>query len=558
MTQQQPEQDVQDPTAEPETAMLVEPTQPQAPVRPVSDRRDLLAHLARTHPDVRAKVKENSKVAIANFKLIQAATPETRSKPLASGKKEKNRDVALAMFTQLDKVKKKRTHTTALQGSLRTGDSQLTATGKNESVKKAHKDYTKDSGNRDLVYPYGNRKGAVSDTLGEVLAINPGFKIGEQTLQILGHLSEIFMHRMPDMEYQSMLVNDRLFVAANAQNAIAAHQGKVLQDFMAQAAKDVVVDKEAIDQQRRRKLGALSEALKLDPASKDPLTAEQIEGAAVLAEYDVGYHVDHDARDSLESVLKVLQHQASNSIAMVGPLDPVNAAACVADDAYRNKVILVQTPTQTGWHAEQALALMLITAGWSRGARVGGTKNPCFTCWLTLNLLPQCGFPLEALQTPGFIWESNTVPGLTHVAKALHIKTVSELLKSFDAARVYTEGGFRQFMTAMSAQKDLVVDVTNDDLAGRRLTQASSQRSFNLGHMVPEPEEITGGDYPTVVPTSPPGTYGTPPGSPRRQADERAETSYQEQQREYERQMKEYQEKLEAWQAQQEKKENDF
>jgi hypothetical protein len=473
-----------------------------------ANRRSAVAHLSRKlHPDVLKVIQERAKIMVGNYKRIKEVAVTDQTTRLTSADKERMRQLALELHSGLVEAKELREKVDALRGPKLTGKSGLTIDGKNENVTKAFKEHTTDGGNRAQVGD-NNYTGTASTTLGDVLALNPGYKVGEQTLQILGHLSQLFMNKLTDLEYQSMLVNGRIFIAANAQAKIEAFRDKILQDFLDDAAQTIIADSAESKQVRPYKIGSVSAALKLDPSSKDPLTQQQIDGAQTLAEYEFGHHIDAKARPGLQSVLNVLQHQASNKLKVIGPFAPKEAATYIKKPGYENAVILVHSLTAGGWHAEQSLSLMLIEAKWSSGAIVGGTKLPCFACWLTLNLMNQCGFPVESVQKPGFIWETNTIPGLTWVAKALHVTRVSELLDFFDATKTLTEDQFQQFMTALTKQDDLEIDWANETLGTlkqRQMTQAQSKRSGYFGNKKLEPLNVA--PYPEKEPLSPTQYY---------------------------------------------------
>ncbi|MGW5053705.1 hypothetical protein [Actinokineospora sp. NPDC004072] len=514
--------------------------EPEAPQPPVSHRRSAVPKLDQpVHPSVLAVLQQRATTLVANFDRYDTDVP-SRTAPLdRTG--ETNRKIAQGMHEALQRSKRRRIEQESTSDTAQTGVSQLTHKGEGENVQDEFRSFLREGG-RGLEHPFGNRKGGVSDRDGEVFAVNPGFKVGEQALQLLGHLAHIFMSRVSDMEYQSMLVNDRVFVAANAQEKIREFRGEVLKAFLEEAARDIQPVNALPEKARPYRIGAAGQALALDPASTDPLTPQQTDGANMLAEYETGHHVDHGSRKGIQSILNVLQHQARNQLQMLGPFTPDAAAAYVAAPQHKYAVILVETPTKTGWHAEQALAMTLVTAGWTTGATISGTKVPCYVCWLTLNLLVQCDYDVAFTQTPGFVWESNTLPGLTHVAKKLGIQTVSHLRACFIRAQVNTGAAFRQFMSAMTTQTDLEVDIDADDLSasGRHLRNDISQRSFYVDTFTPTPTPL-----PNATTTyRPVGSYGTPPGSPGGQQDTTAWAEYEQKRLQYEIDLAEYRKSL--------------
>lgn len=520
--QQQPKTPTQTPptgttpttTSAPQQKALVEP------VPPVFVRRILTAKLdSALNPKVTQIVTDREKVMVGNYKLVLFAEKTLRQTALPAPAKEANRNVAVQVYKTLKRVRDERNK--ELTGAVHPPNKRgtgLTTNGKSQNVTMAFKEITSDTNKRLLVEVYGCRKGKASTKPGDVLAINPGFKVGNQTLQLLGHLSQVFFNRVEDMEVQAMLVNDRILVAANDQKAIASFKGQRLRDLLAADAKNRVSDIEPKAKVRPYKIGALCEALKLDLNSIANLTPVQEDGAKILAEYALGHHIDHAARAPLRSVINVLKYQAVEGPPMLGPFVPTAAHHYLTDPKYKHQVILVQTPVLTGWHAEQALAYTMILAKWRKGAFVAGTKLPCFGCWLTLNLLPQRGYPLTFTQKPGYIWDTTIAVGMTVVGNALGIATTADLRTLCGNAKVHTDNRFVQFMTALSALDDLKVNVVKGAMP-KSVTQSLSQYSCYIAKEVPVPTSIAGGSYPDNPPYSPPGTYNSPPSSPGYQED---------------------------------------
>ncbi len=458
------------------------------------------------NPQVGDIVRTNARMTINNVKLVRSGKNLKGKLPVS---RDQSRQLAINIFHSLEQVKRQRLRLASLQGPpLADEASDLTYDGQDESVKEAFRELVGlENDERDFAQPFGPRKGMVSAEPGEVRALNPGLKIGAQTLQLLGHFSQIFMNKVSDMEYQSMLVNNRIFVASNARAAIESFADQHVADFLEEAAKTIAAENAPSDQERAYRIGALSTVLKLDKASAAPLTPQQSDGAAMLSEYEVGHHVDYPSRKDLQSALNVLQHQARNKIKMCGPFTPEMAAGYVtAGKTY--DVIGVETETKGGWHAEQLLAMTLIQAGWKKQVPISGTKLPCYTCWMTLGLLNACGYRVTYTDAPGFFWECNTVPGLTQIAKALNVTTVSQLLGYFkDIQKRLTESQFTQFMTALTTQSDLEVDVSlpGKKLKAKGLTQDQSQKSFSFKVQAPDEEQYFDGP----VPGSPRGYWGS-------------------------------------------------
>lgn len=201
------------------------------------------------NPRVSDIVRANARTTIDNVKLV-------RSKKNLKGKlpvsRDQSRELALSIFHSLDQVKRQRLRRASLQGPpLADEVSGLTYDGQDESVRDAFREHVGlESDEREFAHPFGNRKGMVSAEPGEVRALNPGLKIGAQTLHLLGHFSQVFMNEVSDMEYQSMLVNNRIFVASNAQTAIESFADRHVSDLLTKAAATIVADNAPSDELR--------------------------------------------------------------------------------------------------------------------------------------------------------------------------------------------------------------------------------------------------------------------------------------------------------------------
>lgn len=516
---------------------------PQEPMRKKSTRRNLAAKLPKTLADeVSNSMEERSKTTIANARKLQRMVRAIEAGKPLDAPTEENRLLGMVINQTLKEKRERQQKLAGNRGLPLTGTSLLTKDGQSNSVKSTVAEVT-DSDDREFAKKFGQRRGDMSTTPGEVHVVNPGLKVGEQTLQLLGHLAQLYMNLASDMEYQVLLVNNRLLVASNDQDKIGSFRGKDLQAMLiAAASKRVLPTREGESAAIRTYLaGALAEALRrLKSPTAAPLTTAQQDGSDMLAEYQTGYHLDHASRKLLLSLLSIVQHQAVNKLAMHGPVTPAEAVPLITDPALEYAVIGVKPPALNGWHAEQALVMALILANWQGGAAVGGTKLPCFTCWLTLSLVNQCGFPLMFIPTPGLLWQTTTLAGLTNVAQQLKVQDVTALLSQFQTAQSMTGDGFGQFMTALKTQTNLIVntDLTGKEMSAQGLTQNQSQKSFYFGQYAPTPKDLPGEE-----PDSPVGTYGTPPNSPGVEADDQMELEYQEQFRKFEEQKKAWDEK---------------
>ncbi len=314
---------------------------PVKPVRPTSKRRNLTARLRRPlNPQVLDLIQTNADIAVTNLLITRAvATIAAGGSPDAAT--EENKVLALAINRYLKENKAAKEKIQANRGAPLTGKSKLTDKGsKDKSTRQATECFI-ESGGRTMTQPYGPFGGAVTTTTGEVTAINPGLKVGAQTLQLLGHIAQLYMNRNSDMEYQVMFVNNRLLVASNKQEKIGSFAGVSLQTLMAGAAvKPVTLTKEDMTKDtssgaaRAYMIGAVSEAFRADPASKVPLTQQQRDGSAMLQEYQVGYHIEHGARLTLGGLVNLIQHHSLNDLPMHGPFIPEKAAGLITDPSY--------------------------------------------------------------------------------------------------------------------------------------------------------------------------------------------------------------------------------
>lgn len=527
---------------------------PVKPVRPVSKRRSAVANLATPlHSAVTAIVQTQATTIISNVKLVRAADEKTNNTTLSNPKKDKSRRAATDMQRSFKEVKRRREVESTVQnkGPGGTSTSTLPETGA-KGVRPWMATFVSNDGNRTLDAPFGPRQGFGSTNPNEVQAINPGFKSGDNALQMLGHLAGLFMRANSDLEYQCLLVNNRIFVAANDEAKISSFRDNKLTALFDDAAKKEVAYTADSWELRPYLIAAVAAALTKDPKSDATLTPLQKRGAEMLAEYEASHHLDHDVRAGIRSVFNVVQNQALTPRAMVGPISIGTAAAVLGKPEFEYEIILVEPSHKHGWHAEQTLAMVLLKAGWKYGALVAGTKLPCLACWHTLNLLPLHEYRLTLVQKPGLYWSTETLKGLTHVAKTLGIKNVADLEKAFGLTQQHTNDAFTQYMTALREQASLDIDTTRRGLAKHGLTQDQSQRSFHYPNVDPNPVLITGAPYPDQVPSSPRGTYDTPPTSPQANAEDVEMAEYTEKEAEYQKKMEEYQKALNAKKAKKE------
>lgn len=484
---------------------MIEPTSDQpSKKRKAGDEeryRSLMLQLPRgLGPVVHEIVRKHARAIIDELGIVRAVGPEAAQGLLADPGQDRSRQQTLELLGSLDAEKRGRLDNQNLTGARPAGIASPAVGYKKSAIAEVKGLLAPQA----TAKPFGYQKGAASTVPGEVQALRPGFKLGAQVLQQLGHLSEVFMREVSDMEYQSMLVNNRLLVAANDPQKIRKLREQKLNVLLDKCVLKSPEAGAADSDKRSYRIGALSQALKTDPVDIGPLTKDQNAGAEMLAELEVGHHVDAGSRPDLSSFLNVLASQSMSSLPMIGPLTPERAGPYI-ELAPDYSVILVEAPDKAKWHAEQILAMTLIRGGWNGGASVGGTKVPCYVCWLTLNLLPQYGYPLNAVQTPGLYWAGN-IGALVEVANALGIATVTDLLTALDRVLDRTDGTFSQFMTDLLGETDHVIDIAGGSKFKKKgLTQDQSRRSFIMSPQ----ESLAGVDDYDNPPDSPPGEYGT-------------------------------------------------
>lgn len=509
------------------------------PVRPTRKRRILLDQLDGIDSRISSKSKKAARECVTEIRRFQVTPSGVQQKSLTSKKDEGTRVFFSEVGVQLNKASDQRSKFGKARKKKIKGKGGKGKPGKVNftSVAKAIDDHiTKDV---DISRPYGQQKGAAIVEPGRVLALNPVIKIGSQTEQLLGRISELFMKAASDMEYETMLANQRLFVSANNQENVDKISALHLKDMLTAAAKAIVADNAESSALRRYSVGALAVALdSVDPGTA--LTEQQERGADMLSELSVGYHVDASARKDLADALKVLQAQIRTRTKVYGPCTPDEAAEAFHDPALVNHVIAVRPPDDDS-HAEQYLALTLVKAGWDGPAIIGGTKNPCSCCWLTLALVLQHGHNLKFNNFAGLYWPK-AARGVKLVAEELGVADISVLMQHFAEANNLTndDGEFIQHLTALE-KVGLVVTVPKKGggLAAKGLTQDQTARSV---YMVDNPAFSTDKlpDEFAEYPGSPLYTYG----SPAREDDsdvERDELA----QEEFEKQRKEWTERQE-------------
>jgi uncharacterized protein (DUF1778 family) len=499
------------------------------PVIPVRKRRILTAKLDGLDPRIAAKAREGARKCVTEIGRFRASGVDVQGQSLEDVADESVRVFYREVVKQLDKADARKEKFGKARKRPRPKEDS-SAKGINLASVKDSVGVHITQGKK-IARPYGQQKGGASLEEGHVLALNPVIKIGSQTEQLLGRISQLFMNKVNDMEYESMLVNQRVFVSANAQASVTEIAKFNLQSILREAAQKIIDDNAESSVLRQYSVGALAAALdSIDPLAE--LTKQQERGAELLSELAVGHHIDASVREELQGVLKVVQHQIRNRLKLAGPLTPDQAAAAITDDAYLNQVIAVMPPDDFS-HAEQYLALALVKAKYTGRAVISGTKNPCSCCWLTLTLVLQNGFDLKFNPTAGLYWPK-AARGVRAVADALGISDVSQLMEYFkDANNLTNENGdFLQHLTALR-EAGLIVKIPEKGggLAGRGLTQDQSARSV---YMVDNPSfsakklPDSFADYPG----SPVHSYG----SPRREDDaevDREESEIEKYQREH-------------------------
>lgn len=542
------------PASQPTQANQPPLTSPVKPAVKVRQRRSAILNLRKPlHPAISGILQAQATTLVSNIKLVRAADEKTNKTPLTNPNQDSSRKIALGMLDSFTQVKRRRLTEATLKGaapSKTNKKSTMTETG-DRGVRVEMKEFVTDNGKREFGTPWGQQGGAASTRPGEVTAIEPGFKSGDNTLQMLGHLAGLFMRTKSDLEYQALLVNDRIFVACNKEVNIASFKGMTLKGLIDDAAKNPVPLDRSSREVRPYLIAAVAAALSLDENSKtSSLTRVQEDGVAMLTEHEASHHADYASRGSIQSLLNLVQRQTLEPRQLVGPVDIQSAAVYLEADAYRDAVILVEPSHKQGWHAEQTLAMVLVQALWFGPSFVAGTKLPCLACWHTLNLLPLRNYGLTLVQQPGLYWSTETLKGLTLVAKALKFQSVAELKQAFILSQQHTYDAFHQFVTALEEQDDLQVTVPKKGdgggLAALGLTQAQSQRSFYYPQINPNPVQITGAPYPDNVPGSPRGTYGTPLHDPIADKEDAEMAEYDSGLAEYLKQVEEYEKAVEA------------
>ncbi len=486
------------------------------PVEPTRKRRILTDNLEGLDPRVSHIAKKAARECVTEIGRFKASKPEVQSQRLASKKDEGSRVFYSKVAKQLDKSKDRREKfgkARKTKVSSKVEDPRKVGFG---SVKDAIDEHI--TGGEKVARPYGQQKGGALRERGHVLALNPVIKIGSQTEQLLGRVSQLFMRAASDMEYETMLVNQRWFVSANNTANVEKVSALFLQDMLTEAAKGIVDDNADSPELRAYSIGALASALgTIDPGAA--LSKQQQRGAELLSELSVGHHVDADVRKELRDALKILQAQVRSRMKVHGPLSPDEAAAALKDDKLKNHVIAVLPPDDDS-HAEQYLALTLVKAGYTGRAVISGTKNPCSCCWLTLTLVLQHDYDLKFNNTAGLYWPKSA-RGVKLVAEALGVTDISYLMEYFQKANKLTndEDRFLQHLTALR-EVDLIVDIpkSGGGLKDKGLTQDQSARSV---YMVDNPsfsKDKLPDDF-VAYPGSPVYSYN----SPRREDDSEVE-----------------------------------
>jgi hypothetical protein len=513
---------------EPDQIMTVEEEEPD-PAPPTMAYRQLARRLSDVDPRIVDLIERGSRAFADNMKSYLATDPATRGTPLTDEVKEKKRKRVEAATEKVDQVRKDRRLLEPHLGSSAPTPSGGTLPRDRKVTNKAVKEKTTThilGEEEEFARPFGHQKGAFNLNPGGVLASYPEVKIGEQTRQYLGNLSNLLFERVSTMEVEAMLANDRILVSTNETATVTSLAGIDLSAALQGAANAVVTDNADHALLRRYKIGVVGEALRALPAGT-PLTPGHLAGAKELAELETGFRADHDGRPELESFLRVLKNHVQNALTVQGPCSIDEAARFLVDPAYKHKVIAVKALDGGKSHAEQHLALTLIKSGYTGKAVVAGTKRPCAMCWLTLALAHQNGWNIEFNNEAGGFWDTTVIRGLAAVAQALGVVDITDLWTMFVRTNGIQPGGTRfvQYLTSLREGTQLIVNVPTEGggLAARGLTQDIS--GLHKDFMEATPDSPMGSQF-EDPPASPPGFWGTPPGSPSRQEAEEQQDRY--------------------------------
>ncbi|GAB1510366.1 hypothetical protein [Actinophytocola sp. KF-1] len=500
-----------------------------APLPPTMGYRQLARRLSGVDPRVVDLIERGSRAFADNVKSYLATDATTRDTPLTDAVKEKKRKRVAEVSEKLDEVRKERRLLDAHLGSSTPAQADGTLPRNRKVTNKAIKDKTTThilGEDENYARPFGHQKGAFNLNPGGVLAAYPEMKIGEQTRQYLGNLSNLLFERVSTMEVEAMLANDRVLVSTNETDTVTSLAGLDLGAALQGAAGAVVADNSDHALLRRYKIGVVGEALRAVPADAE-LTPGHLAGAKELAELETGFRADHDGRRELESFLRVLKNHVQNALTVQGPFSIDEAAQRLVDPAYKHKVLAVKALDGGKSHAEQHLVLALIKSGHTGKAVVAGTKRPCAMCWLTLALAHQNGWNVEFNNEPGGFWDTTVIRGLAAVAQELGVGDITDLWNMFVHTNRIQPGGtqFVQYLTSLREGTNLIVNVpeTGGGLAGQGLTQDIS--GLHKDFMEATPDSPMGSPF-EDPPASPPGYWGTPPGSPSRQEAEEQQERY--------------------------------
>ena len=498
-----------------------------APLPPTMEYRKLARRLSGVDPRVVDLVEQHSRAFTNNLKSYLATDVMTRGTALPDNAKEKKRKRVEEVAVKFEAVRKERK---LLEGHL--GSATLTPSGARlprgrkvtqKAVTEKSKAHILGGETADQARPFGHQKGAFNLNEGGVLASYPEMKIGEQTRQYLGYLSNLFFEQISTMEVEAMLVNQRILVSTNETGTVTSLAGLQLDALLSRAAAAATADNSAHALLRRYKIGVVGEALRVVPIGST-LTPGHLAGAKELAELETGFHGDHDGREELESFLRVLKHHVQNAVAVRGPFTIDEAAQHLIDPTFQHKVLAVKALDGGTSHAEQHLTLALIKSGHTGKAVVAGTKRPCAMCWLTLALAHQNNWNIEFNNEPGGFWDTTVFRGLAAVATALRIVDITDLWNMFVRTNNIQPGStqFVQYLTSLREGTQLTINIPREGggLVAQGLTQGIS--GLHKDFMDSTPDSPLGSQF-EDPPSSPPGYWGTPPGSPSRQEAETAQ-----------------------------------
>lgn len=331
-----------------------------------------------------------------------------------------------------------------------------------------------------------------------------------RVLEMLAWLSTLLFaevsREVSSQEVEAMVVNGRVLVSANEQDAVRAIAAAQLPGLLDRA--DVLeMLKSDLSRRHATAMGQVLSAVSAQPADESELTEAQRAGIELVAQYEVDSSLldDEDERNELSDLIATLGNaMLEKKFRCVDGGSPQSAAGLIEDAEYAGQIIVVDAWQRTSAtsgksavcsHAEQNLLYALVCSGHREGAQVAGKKRPCSGCSLTLRLVDEAGFNVRYNPHPGGQWDGTTYQGLLQIALQLNNYDADGLNRWI--VNALADDDLQQFVTLISGDDPppgipAKAAIGAQMIDGLKVSTAEGTNSVFLSYSSPDEDENEG------------------------------------------------------------------